>query len=104
MPAGWRVIGHSFQFMDNGARCTAGSQCPAGQGSRAIFRRWAAAFPYDELMRHDDLGGQQVGVLDVVDGLACRLNAKLIGIDVHRKTDFWMKMMWRFLKQMIQML
>lgn len=34
-------------------------------------------------MRHDDLGGQQVGVLDVVDGLACRLNAKLIGIDVH---------------------
>ena len=60
-----------------------GSQCPAGQGSRAIFRRWAAAFPYDELMRHDDLGGQQVGVLDVVDGLACRLNAKLIGIDVH---------------------
>ena len=21
-----------------------------------------------------------------------------------RKTDFWMKMMWRFLKQMIQML
>ena len=36
-----------------------------------------------ELMRHDDLGGQQVGVLDVVDGLACRLNAKLIGIDVH---------------------
>ena len=83
MPAGWRVIGHSFQFMDNGARCTAGSRCPAGQGSRAIFRRWAAAFPYDELMRHDDLGGQQVGVLDVVDGLACRLNAKLIGIDVH---------------------
>ena len=69
--------------MDNGARCTAGSQCPAGQGSRAIFRRWAAAFPYDELMRHDDLGGQQVGVLDVVDDLACRLNAKLIGIDVH---------------------
>lgn len=69
--------------MDNGARCTAGSQCPVGQGSRAIFRRWAAAFPYDELMRHDDLGGQQVGVLDVVDGLACRLNAKLIGIDVH---------------------
>lgn len=60
-----------------------GSQCLAGQGSRAIFRRWAAAFPYDELMRHDDLGGQQVGVLDVVDGLACRLNAKLIGIDVH---------------------
>lgn len=69
--------------MDNGARCTAGSQCPAGQGNRAIFRRCAAAFPYDELMRHDDLGGQQVGVLDVVDGLACRLNAKLIGIDVH---------------------
>lgn len=34
-------------------------------------------------MRHDDLGGQQVGVLDVVDGLACCLNAKLIGIDVH---------------------
>ena len=34
-------------------------------------------------MRHDDLGGQQVGVLDVVDGLAGRLNAKLIGIDVH---------------------
>ena len=83
MPAGWRVIGHSSQFMDNGARCTAGSQCLAGQGSRAIFRWWAAAFPYDELMRHDDLGGQQVGVLDVVDGLACRLNAKLIGIDVH---------------------
>ncbi len=34
-------------------------------------------------MRHDDLGGQQVGVLDVVDGLACRFHAKLIGIDVH---------------------
>ena len=60
-----------------------GVTVPRRQGSRAIFRRWAAAFPYDELMRHDDLGGQQVGVLDVVDGLACRLNAKLIGIDVH---------------------
>lgn len=34
-------------------------------------------------MRHDDLGGQQVGVFDVVDGLACRFDAKLIGIDVH---------------------
>lgn len=34
-------------------------------------------------MRHDDLGGQQVGVFDVVDGLAGRFDAKLIGIDVH---------------------
>ena len=69
--------------MDNGARCTAGSQCPVGQGSRAIFRRWAAAFPYDELMRHDDLGGQQVGVLDVVDGLAGGFHAQLVGVEVH---------------------
>ena len=49
----------------------------------SFFLRWAAAFPYDELMRHDDLGGQQVGVFDVVDGLAGRFDAKLIGIDVH---------------------
>ena len=34
-------------------------------------------------MRYDDLGGQQVGVFDVVDGLAGRFDAKLIGIDVH---------------------
>lgn len=34
-------------------------------------------------MRHDDLCGQKVRVLDVVDGLAGSLHAQLVGVDVH---------------------
>ena len=34
-------------------------------------------------MRHDDLCGQKVRVLDVVDGLAGGLHAQLVGVDVH---------------------
>ena len=34
-------------------------------------------------MRHDDLGCQKVRVLDMVDGLAGGLHAKLVGVDVH---------------------
>ena len=34
-------------------------------------------------MRHDDLCGQKVRVLDVVDGLAGSLHAQLVGVHVH---------------------
>lgn len=34
-------------------------------------------------MRHDDLCGQKVRVLDVVDGLAGGFHAQLVGVDVH---------------------
>lgn len=34
-------------------------------------------------MRHDDLCGQKVRVLNVVDGLAGGLHAQLVGVDVH---------------------
>ncbi len=34
-------------------------------------------------MRHDDLGCQKIRVLDVVDGLAGRFHAQLIGVHVH---------------------
>ena len=34
-------------------------------------------------MRHDDLGCQKIRVLDVVDGLAGRFHAQLVGVDVH---------------------
>lgn len=49
----------------------------------ALLLRRAAALPGDELMRHDDLCGQKVRVLDVVDGLAGSLHAQLVGVDVH---------------------
>ena len=47
-----------------------------------LLRR-AAALPGDELMRHDDLCGQKVRVLNVVDGLAGGLHAQLVGVHVH---------------------
>ena len=34
-------------------------------------------------MRHDDLGCQKIRVLDVVDGLAGRFHAQLVGVHVH---------------------
>lgn len=34
-------------------------------------------------MRHDDLCGQKVRVLNVVDGLAGGLHAQLVGVHVH---------------------
>lgn len=34
-------------------------------------------------MRHDDLGCQKVRVLDMVDGLAGRFHAQLVGVHVH---------------------
>ena len=49
----------------------------------ALLLRRAAALPGDELVRHDDLCGQKVRVLDVVDGLAGSLHAQLVGVDVH---------------------
>lgn len=49
----------------------------------ALLLRRAAALPGDELMRHDDLCGQKVRVLDVVDGLAGSLHAQLVGVHVH---------------------
>ena len=49
----------------------------------ALLLRRAAALPGDELMRHDDLCGQKVRVLNVVDGLAGSLHAQLVGVDVH---------------------
>lgn len=49
----------------------------------ALLLRRAAALPGDELVRHDDLCGQKVRVLDVVDGLAGGLHAQLVGVDVH---------------------
>ena len=48
-----------------------------------LLLRRAAALPGDELMRHDDLCGQKVRVLDVVDGLAGSLHAQLVGVEVH---------------------
>ena len=48
-----------------------------------LLLRRAAALPGDELMRHDDLCGQKVRVLNVVDGLAGGLHARLVGVDVH---------------------
>ena len=49
----------------------------------ALLLRRAAALPGDELVRHDDLCGQKVRVLDVVDGLAGSFHAQLVGVDVH---------------------
>lgn len=49
----------------------------------ALLLRRAAALPGDELVRHDDLCGQKVRVLDVVDGLAGGLHAQLVGVHVH---------------------
>lgn len=49
----------------------------------ALLLRRAAALPGDELVRHDDLCGQKVRVLDVVDGLAGSLHAQLVGVHVH---------------------
>ena len=49
----------------------------------ALLLRRAAALPGDELVRHDDLCGQKVRVLDVVDGLAGGFHAQLVGVDVH---------------------
>ena len=45
----------------------------------ALLLRRAAALPGDELVRHDDLCGQKVRVLDVVDGQAERIIALLGG-------------------------
>lgn len=49
----------------------------------ALLLRRAAALPGDELVRHDDLCGQKVRVLDVVDGLAGGFHAQLVGVHVH---------------------
>lgn len=48
-----------------------------------LLLRRAAALPGDEFMRHDDLCGQKVRVLNVVDGLAGGFHAQLVGVDVH---------------------
>ena len=37
-----------------------------------------------QFMRNDDLRGEKIGVLNVIDYLRCRFNAKLHGIDVDR--------------------
>ena len=50
---------------------------------KSDLRRRAAAFPWDEPVRHDDLGCQKIRVLDVVDGLAGRFHAQLVGVHVH---------------------
>ena len=42
----------------------------------------SAAVPLDQIMGHDDLGGQQVRVLDVVDHLRGGLDPQLEGIDI----------------------
>ena len=43
-----------------------------------------AASPDDQRVGNDDLGGQKVRVLDMVDQLRGGLNAQLEGVDIHR--------------------
>ena len=50
---------------------------------RVLFSGRAAAVPLHNPMGHNDLGGQQIRVFDVVDDLGGRLNPQLEGVDIH---------------------
>ena len=50
----------------------------------AVYLSVDAAIAFHQFMRNDDLRGEKIRVLNVIDHLRCRFNAKLHGIDVDR--------------------
>ena len=81
-PGGCSVF---YAVYSGGSIASTARQLPEAETKHflALLLRRAAALPGDELMRHDDLCGQKVRVLDVVDGLAGSLHAQLVGVHVH---------------------